>query len=177
MVYRLSAGALEVKTTLTNTGGEPMPVSIGFHPYFQLTDSKRDDWTIAVAARTHWLLAPTKIPTGETEPIERLFPNPKAVALKDYTLDDVFGDLVRDDLGRATFTVAGRSQKLDIVLGPRYRAAVIWAPGSDSNFICIEPMAGITDALNLAHRGIYKELQSIPPGGRWEESFWIKLSN
>jgi galactose mutarotase-like enzyme len=40
---------------------EPMPVSIGFHPYFQLTDSPRDDWTIAVGARTQWLLAENKI--------------------------------------------------------------------------------------------------------------------
>jgi len=37
-------------------------------------------------------------------------------------------------------------------------------------------MTGITDALNLAQRGVYKELQSIPPGGDWSESFWIKPS-
>ena len=47
-----------------------MPVAIGFHPYFQLTDSSRNTWTVAIAARTHWLLAPTKVPTGETEPAE-----------------------------------------------------------------------------------------------------------
>jgi aldose 1-epimerase len=40
-------------------------------------------------------------------------------------------------------------------------------------FVAFEPMAAITNALNLAHRGAYKELQSIPPGGSWEESFWI----
>jgi galactose mutarotase-like enzyme len=49
---------------------------------------------------------------------------------------------------------------------------VVWSP-KDSAFICIEPMAGITDALNLAQKGIYKELQTIPPGGVWQESFWI----
>jgi aldose 1-epimerase len=37
-------------------------------------------------------------------------------------------------------------------------------------------MAGITDALNLAQKGLYNELQSIPPGGTWQESFWIKPS-
>jgi hypothetical protein len=25
-------------------------------------------------------------------------------------------------------------------------------------------------------RGPYKELQSIPAGGRWEESFWVRPS-
>ncbi len=37
-------------------------------------------------------------------------------------------------------------------------------------------MAGITNALNLAHKGVYKELQYIKPGGTWQESFWIKPS-
>ena len=34
-----------------------MPVAIGFHPYYQLTDSRRDEWNISVGARAHWLLA------------------------------------------------------------------------------------------------------------------------
>jgi hypothetical protein len=34
-------------------------------------------------------------------------------------------------------------------------------------------MAAITDALNLAQKGLYKELQYIPPGKSWHESFWI----
>jgi aldose 1-epimerase len=72
-------------------------------------------------------------------------------------------------------TVAGKSQRLDISLGANYRAAVVWSP-RDSAFVCIEPMAGITDGVNLAHRGIYKDLQTIAPGGTWQESFWIKPS-
>ena len=31
-----------------------------------------------------------------------------------------------------------------------------------------------TNALNLAHRGVYKELQSVAPGAAWHESFWVK---
>ena len=49
-------------------------------------------------------------------------------------------------------------------------------PLATPNFICFEPMAGITNALNLAHKGVYKELQYIPPGGTWQESFWIRAS-
>ena len=173
MTYRLHDGVLEVQTRITNLSAEPMPVAIGFHPYFQLTDSTRDEWTLAVAARSHWLLAANKIPTGQTEPIERMFKTPSAVPLRDLTLDDVFGDLVRDERGRATMSVAGKSQRLEVVLGPNYRAAVIWAP-TPGTFICIEPMAGITDAPNLAQKGLYKELQSIAAGGTWQESFWIK---
>src|SRR4030095_3762845 len=44
MTYRLSNGQLEVDTEITNQSADAMPVAIGFHPYFQLTDSARDDW-------------------------------------------------------------------------------------------------------------------------------------
>ena len=44
------------------------------------------------------------------------------------------------------------------------------------NFVCIEPMAGITNGINLAHRGVYKELQVVQPGGTWRESFWVRPS-
>jgi aldose 1-epimerase len=216
MIYRLQEGVLEVDTSIANMSAEPMPVSVGFHPYFKLTDSTRDEWTFSVPAKTHWILAPTKVPTGETEPAERLFPNPQSAALKDYNLDDVFTDLVRDDQGRARAVLQGRKQKLEILLGPNWRGLVVWAPnpsgaglgsnafspntparGSappagaaqgasqaggrggasrDPDFICFEPLAGIINGLNLAHKGLYKELQYIQPGGTWQASFWIRPS-
>jgi aldose 1-epimerase len=175
ITHRLKDGVLEVRTTIVNLSADPMPVAIGFHPYYQLTDSRRDEWKLSIAARTHWLLAPNKVPTGETEPIERLFPDPAAATLRDYNLDDVFSDLLRDGEGRTTITVQGKSQRLAVTLGRNYRATVIWAP-ANRGFICIEPMAGITDALNLAHRGLYNELQTIAAGGTWRESFWVTPS-
>jgi aldose 1-epimerase len=47
------------------------------------------------------------------------------------------------------------------------------APLTSKGFIAFEPMVGITNALNLAQKGVYKELQMIPSGGHWEESFWV----
>src|SRR5204863_8025182 len=89
MTHRLQNGALEVATRIQNLSAEAMPVAVGFHPYFQLTDSPRNDWTIAVGARTERVLAPNKIPTGETRPIADRFPNPNAALLKDHDLDHV----------------------------------------------------------------------------------------
>jgi aldose 1-epimerase len=190
MTYRLARGALEVAATITNLSAEAMPIAIGFHPYFQLTDSPRDEWTIAIGARTRWKLDANKVPTGETEPIGVLFPDADAAPLRDYNLDDVFGDLTRDADGRATMSVRGKAQRLDVVIGPRYRSVVIWAPSpsgtgkggqgasppGERNFVCFEPMAGITNAVNLAHKKKYGELQTIPPGEMWRESFWIRPS-
>ena len=207
----MSDGVVEVHVRLDNMSDEPMPVAIGFHPSYWLTDSVRDQWTLSVGARTHWLLNDAKLPTGSTEPITSFFPDPKNVPLRGYTLDDVFSDLERDAQGRATMSVRGRRQRIDILLGPNFKAAVLWsvppnpgrgggpgrggpaaAPGPraasmplsakpetvppDRGYIAFEPMAGITNSMNLAQKGIYKELQSVPARGSWEESFWIRAT-
>jgi aldose 1-epimerase len=176
MTYRLKDGTLEVALKLNNLSTAPMPATIGFHPFFQVNDAPRDDWTFSVGAKTHWI-GKQNIPTGETEPIEKVVPNPAGGTLKGMKLDDVFGDLVRDASGKATMWVQGKSERVEVTFGPKYRAAVVYFPaGPGQNYICFEPMAGITDSMNLAQKGLYSELQSIPPGQSWEESFWIKPS-
>ena len=101
VTYRLQDGTLEVLTKVTNNAAEPMPVSLGWHPYYQLTDSPREEWTVSIPARSWWRLDYRKVPTGVVDPVEKIFPGGKG-ALKDYNLDDVFADLVRDSQGRAT---------------------------------------------------------------------------
>jgi aldose 1-epimerase len=174
MTYRLSNGALEVRTALHNLSADPMPVVIGFHPYFQVNDAARDEWTFAVAARTQWLLDDKNLPTGEARPIEQLLPQPNGGPLKGLVLDSVFSDLVRDASGKATMWVQGKSERVEVAFGPKFKTVVVWAPSSRQAFICFEPMAGITNATNLAQKGVYKELQSVAPGETWQESFWIK---
>jgi aldose 1-epimerase len=148
MTYRLQDGVLEVITAIENLSSEPMPISVGYHPYFQLTDAPRDAWTVSVGARREWLLSPDKLPTGETRAIEQLFPNPAQVKLGDFDLDHVFDDLVRDANGRAVMSVKGMSQRIDVTFGPNYKAAVIYAPIKVKEFICFEPMVAISNAIS-----------------------------
>ena len=167
MTYRLADGALEVRTVVENHSSEPMPLVIGYHPYYQLTDSRRDEWTVHIAAKDHYELSGKLIPTGVTKPIA--FPDP--VPLAAHQLDDVFEGVNHDD----SFWVQGAKQKIAIHYGAKFPVAVVYAPPR-GNFICFEPMTGITDGFNLAHAGVYKDLQSVPAGGRWEESFTIRPS-
>jgi aldose 1-epimerase len=235
MTYRVSDGTLEVHTRIDNLSNEPMPVVIGFHPIFELPDGNRDDWTVSLDAKTHWIEIPQRLPTGETQPIENFFGSDRtAIQLKKYALiDDVFTDLVRDANGRATMRLTYNGKELDAIVGPKYKTVLAWStplapggggrtggagrggaagrggqPGSPAapapsgpfpvdpaqgvrvappavprpedapapttkGFIAFEPMAAITNALNLAHRGVYKDLQSVAPGASWEESFWV----
>jgi aldose 1-epimerase len=171
MTYLLRDGALEVRTTIENLATGPMPVSIGYHTYYQVPDAPRDQWMVHLPARDHYVLSNELIPTGETRPVK--FANP--LPLAGTQLDDVFGDLVRDNTGRAAWWVEGASQRITVEYGPKYTVGVVYAPRG-RNFICFEPMTGPTNVFNLAHQGISKELQTVRAGGQWSESFWIRPS-
>jgi aldose 1-epimerase len=171
MTYILSAGVLEVSTTVSNLSSQPMPISIGFHPYFNIPDVPRDEYMVSLPARRHVETDAQLVATGETVPNQLTSP----ISLKDHTFDDGFTDLVRDANGRATFAASVGPKKIEVIYGPKYQVAVVYAPPG-RNYICFEPMTGITNAINLAHEGKYPELQTLAPGLKWQESFWVHPS-
>jgi aldose 1-epimerase len=164
----LKDGALEVETTVENQSRDPMPLSLGYHPYFKIDDSPRDEWTVNIPARETVVLSSALVPTGEMKPHTPL----EQMSLKGRQMDAVFSGLVPGNDGKPEFSVQGKKQKISVVYGPKDPIAVVWAPPG-REFICFEPMTGPTNAFNLAHAGKYKDLQIIPPEGRWRESFWI----
>ena len=169
MTYRLADGVLEVETAIENHSTDPMPLSLGYHTYYRIDDAPRDDWKIHIAAREHVLLSKTLVPTGERAPVTVADPQP----LRGTQFDDVYTNLSRGKDGRAEFWVQGKQQKIAVTYGPKFDVGVVYAP-EGRDFVCFEPMVGITNAFNLAHEGVYKQLQSVAPGGTWRESFWIK---
>jgi aldose 1-epimerase len=169
MTYSLSGGTLEVRTTVTNLSADAMPMVLGFHPYYRIPDVPRDEWTAHVPARQAIVTAPNLIPTGEYKPMDL----PDKFPLKDRTLDNGYSDLVRDADGRALFSIEARGRKVEVLFGRNYPTAVVWEPAG-REFICFEPMAGVTNAVNLNHDGKYPDLQTVPAGGKWTESFWVR---
>ena len=174
MTYSLADGALEVKTTIHNLSAEPMPVAIGFHSFFQIPDIPREEWVAHLPARVHVIADEHNIPTGEMRPLD--IPNP--LPLRDRTLDDGFTDLERDAQGRAHFWIESGGKIVETLFGPEYPVATIWLPaapqGQRRDFICFEPLTTIISGLNLAHEGKYSGLQTIPAGGSWTGSFWVR---
>ena len=167
MTYRLSGGVLEVETTVFNHSNEAMPLSLAYHPYFQVTDAPRDEWMVRMPAAEHVGLTKTLVPSGERKPN----PYPSPVSLKGLVLDDVFAGVNGD----REFSVTGKQQRVSVRFGEKYPVSVVYAPAGRS-FICFEPMTGVTNAFNLNHAGKYPELQTVPAGGVWKESYWIKAS-
>jgi len=165
MTYRLAGGVLEVRTAVENHTHEPMPLCIGFHPWYQIPDIPRDEWTVHLPVREHYMVSSKTIPTGETKPND--LPDP--LPLLGHQLDDVFGGVNAAD----EFWVESKDQRISVRYGPKFPIAVVYAPQT-RNVVCFEPMSAITNAFNLSHAGAYKGLQSVPPGEKWVESFWVR---
>jgi aldose 1-epimerase len=176
ITHRLADGVLELKTTVTNLSVDPMPLAIGFHPYFQIPGVPRDEWIAHLAARTHVIAGEHQIPTGEMRPLD--IPNP--LPLQGQILDDGFTDLERDAEGRARFLIQAGRQTIEIFFGPTYPVATIYLPApppaENQEFICIEPLTAIINGVNLVRQGKYFDLQTVPANGKWIERFWIRAS-
>jgi aldose 1-epimerase len=166
MTYRLSNATLQVETTIHNLSAEAMPVSIGYHPYFNLHDEPRDQWTVHIGARQHLLLSDKLLATGETKAMDL----PDEFTLAGRVIDDGFYDLARTSDGLAHFSVRGKAEKIEVTFGPKYPVNVTYAPAG-REYICFEPMAAMTNALNSGHA-----LQTLAAGAEWRESFWVRVT-
>lgn len=176
MTYRLADGMLEVQVTVTNLSSDLMPVALGFHPYYRIPDVPRDRWLADIPARKIVLADSRLVATGEY----KRYDMPRPLPLREQRLDTGFADLERDAEGRAHFSIEAGGMKVETLFGPKYSAAVVFAPpapdGQTRDFICFEPMTGITNAINLHHDGKYPDLQTVAPGAKWTESFWVRAN-
>jgi aldose 1-epimerase len=172
MTYSLAEGVLEVRTTVVNLSAESMPLVLGFHPFFQIPGIPRDEWTAHIPARVHVIADDHNIPTGEMRSLD--IPNP--LLLKGQRLDDGFTDLERDSEGRAHFWIEAGGKTVETLFGPKFNVATIWLPsdrdGQPLPFICFEPLTTIISGVNLTEK--WSGLQTVPAGGKWTESFWIR---
>jgi aldose 1-epimerase len=169
MTYRLAFGELETSVSVTNLSRDPMPVVIGFHPYFTIPGLPRAECVAHIPARASVVVDERLCATGELKPN----PLPDPTPLATQVLDDGFTDLVREPDGEATFWLEGGGRRIEVSFGPKWQVGVVYAP-SGHEFVCFEPMAAITNGINLGAEGKYPALQMLDPGASWTESFRVR---
>jgi len=157
---RVSAGAVEIAVRLEPSGGEPVPVSFGFHPYLRIP-GERASARMSLPVGRRIVLDEALIPTGATEPCEAGMRQ-----LGETAWDDGFSELVEP----AHFLLSAGDGEIALVFLRGYRFAQVFAPpGSD--FVCFEPMTAPTNA--LAAGG--PDLPVVEPGGHYEAAFAIAV--
>ena len=168
ITHRLESGRLEVSVAVKNLSRDAMPLVIGFHPYFTIPGVPRAESVAHIPARSAVIVDERLCATGEFKPN----PLPDPTPLASRILDDGFTDLVREPDGRSIFWLEGGGRRIEVAFGPKWQVGVVYAP-SGHEFICFEPMAAITNGVNLAADGKYPALQMLAPNATWSENFSV----
>lgn len=154
-----------VEFSVLNRASSPIPVGLGWHPYFKLTPD----------------VGQTSLRMPDCEQIhidERMLPNGRKSPFNSYKTPIPVGDAFLDTGFRASpnaslwrVGIQGGGKKLTVLANPR-----VWPflqmftpPSRDS--IAIEPMSCNIDAFNNR-----EGLIVLPPGGTWKGGFFMEFS-
>lgn len=148
----LRSDAFTLTVTARNVGDEPLPVGIGWHPYFVLPSGLRQQARMRIPARRRILVNDYDevLPTGEVVPVAGTpydFSLPGGSPLGDLFLDDCFVDLERSAEGHVAAEIVDpeASYGLRIVgASPHIKAIQVFAP-PDRSFVALEPQFNWAD--------------------------------
>lgn len=149
---------LSVSTEVAATSDRAVPVSFGWHPYFQLAGVRRSEWRVSLPVRRRALLDGLMIPTGHDLAVESF-----SGALGSRVFDDLFTELEPDPV----FVLEGGGRRIGVAMGAGYPMAQVYAP-IERDVVAFEPMTAPGNAL-VSGNG----LRWIAPGERFTASFAV----
>jgi galactose mutarotase-like enzyme len=170
--YRLSAAALAVRVEASNVGGEPLPVGIGWHPYFAIPSGDRGQARLSVSATRRVAVNnyDEVLPTGAIMPVAGTpydFTAKDGRALGETYLDDCFVDLATVG-GNATASLVDPAAGLGVRIvarAPPVKAFQVYAPPGQP-FVAIEPQFNFADPYGAVWQGADTGMVVLQPGER-----------
>lgn len=150
--YELRSDAFAMHVLARNAGRDPLPMGIGWHPYFNVPSLRRDQVRLRVPARRRTIVNDYDevLPTGVIEEIGGTgcdYSVEGGRALDADHLDDCFTDLVRDDAGEVASEVtdpaAGYGVRV-VATTPEVRAFQVYAPRVHP-YVVVEPQFNLAD--------------------------------
>ncbi len=175
--YEFEAGALRSRITIENPDERPLPFGFGSHPYFRVplgSEGSADACVVRVPVRRYWELV-DMLPSGKKPAADGARGLAAGMKFADTKLDDVFTD-VEFQAGRAAATIddpaAGR--RLTVEFDDKFTQCVVYNP-PHREAICIEPYTCLPDQFSMAERGVIEAPDVLPPGGRFECGYVIRV--
>jgi len=174
--YRLDAAGLTVSTNATNTGSGSAPFGIGFHPYLSLGRAV-DGLSLRIPAQA--ALAPVDDPDEAPVPADVAggpFDLRVARPIGDAHLDTAYGELLRDDDGRAVAVLAdpeaGSEVRLWVDSSFRYLMVYtgdeVGSPERRRQSVAVEPM---TCPPHAFRSGV--DVVTLAPGASWSGTWGL----
>ena len=139
----LEENALHLALTLQNTGDQPMPVGLGFHPYFPVSAAT----SLETSWQQMWTMGPDSLPIKLVAiPPESDFRRARLIG--DWKVDNCFTEWNR----RAVLDYA--SHRVAIEASDACAQMICFRPSADSLYMALEPVTHIINAFALAARGV-----------------------
>ncbi|MBI1786489.1 MAG: aldose 1-epimerase, partial [Acidobacteria bacterium] len=167
----LKAASFGFTVEAKNTGTEPLPMGIGWHPYFAIPSAQRAQAKLHLPARQRVLVNnyDEVFPTGKLEAVSGTpydFSAPGGAALGQLFMDDCFVDLQRGAAGHAVAEIVDPAGKYGIRirgLSPEIKAFQVYAP-VDKAFVALEPQFNWGDPFSAVWGKLDTGMRVLQPG-------------
>jgi galactose mutarotase-like enzyme len=170
--------SVEFTVTAKNAGKDPLPMGIGWHPYFAIPSGDRKQARLHLPAAKVALMNnyDDVFPTGEVRPVtmgdaKYDFTAPGGKPLDDTYLDDNFQDLKRSPNGSAIVTVIDPKSKYGIRIraeSPEIKSIQVYSP-PDKDFVAVEPQFNFPDPYGTEWKSADTGMVLLKPG---ESTTW-----
>lgn len=141
--YQLQGNSLKIHQKVINLSPERMPFSIGFHPYFQVTDKTRLSFDIP---SSQYLDQRTKTLHSYSGNF-------------DFNLEEIDAAFPQITRHQSSFSDSYHQRQIILGYDDLYTTIVFWTL-KDKNYICLEPWSAPRNALNTGEHLTYLEPQS-----------------
>ena len=170
MSIALTGDAVEATITAKNVGKEPEPMSVGWHPYFEIPSGHRAQARLHMPAS---MMATVNnygdvFPTGQLKPVKGTdydFTAANGSALDDHFLDDSFAHFTRTD-GAIEVKVIDPDAAYGLkVIGvsPEIKTVQAYSPKT-ATFVAIEPQFNFVDPFGKEWKGMDTGMVTLRPG-------------
>jgi aldose 1-epimerase len=167
----LDPDCMSLDIAAENVGIEPLPMGIGWHPYFNLPSGDRGQARLHVPAAGRLEVGDydAVLPTGHVRATAggaQDFTAPEGQALGKLYLDDCFVDLRRTDDIVARLVDPAGGMTLTLQAEEPVKAVQVYAP-PDKAFVCIEPQFNWADPFGAVWgAGVDTGMVWLEPGER-----------
>ena len=161
----LSDSALLIEPGLTNTSSHPIPVGLGFHPYFPRDQATR----LQFNADWFWLEGPGHLPTDAIRtPPELSFAMSRALP------DRWRANCYTGWTGPVVIDQPARGHRIEMIASKGLRDLMVYAPPG-TGFFAVEPQSHTTGFLDTqSDSPTTTPLHALPPNAQF--AAWMKVT-
>lgn len=178
VAYALTAEGLVVSTTATNIGAGACPFGTGQHPYLSAGEGALLDSCMLELAAGRRIVTDAErgLPTGSEPVAGSALDFRRAREIGELQIDSCFGDLARDDCGRALARLdRADGASVELWADEHYRYLQLFsgdtlAPARRRRGLAVEPMTCPPDAFNSG-----EDLLRLEPGASFEGHWGVRL--